>query len=130
MFECYVDVDPRWNNTLKVNWLKGGKELDLTKLTHDQSIDELDENTRFVNILADSGFFFCLFCLFIQRTHSHNLIYIQQQMYMRTYSSDFLRERESMTRRGLIGDPFLMGTTSGEKFILDLVFLVIVLTVP
>ena len=48
LFDCHVDVDPRWNNTLKVNWLKGGKELYLTKLTHDQSIDELDENTRFV----------------------------------------------------------------------------------
>ena len=49
MFDCHVDVDPRWNNTLKVNWLKEEKELNLTKLAYDQSIDELEENQRFVN---------------------------------------------------------------------------------
>jgi len=48
LFDCHVDVDPRWNNTLKVNWLKEEKELNLTKLAYDQSIDELEENQRFV----------------------------------------------------------------------------------
>ena len=54
LFDCHVDVDPRWNNTLKVNWLKEEKELNLTKLAYDQSIDELEENQRFVNM-----FLFC-----------------------------------------------------------------------
>ena len=52
LFDCHVDVDPRWNNTLKVNWLKEEKELNLTKLAYDQSIDELEENQRFVNIFV------------------------------------------------------------------------------
>ena len=47
LFDCHVDVDPRWNNTLKVNWLKEEKELNLTKLAYDQSIDELEENQRY-----------------------------------------------------------------------------------
>ena len=51
LFDCHVDVDPRWNNTLKVNWLKEEKELNLTKLAYDQSIDELEENQRFVYFL-------------------------------------------------------------------------------
>ena len=56
LFDCHVDVDPRWNNTLKVNWLKEEKELNLTKLAYDQSIDELEENQRFVYSFV---LFFC-----------------------------------------------------------------------
>ena len=50
-FDCQVDVDPKWKteNSLLVNWLKEGKELNLTRLQIDQSIDDLKENQRLVN---------------------------------------------------------------------------------
>ena len=55
LFDCHVDVDPRWNNTLEVNWLKEEKIMNLTKLAYDQNVQDLETNQRFVFIFHFFG---------------------------------------------------------------------------